>query len=112
MTADHIGVDSILYDSGGHSAVLVLNSKPFPQGGIGHEIPLHISQAGVKVTGPNSILFVHFPQFPVGEQNRSGVFCRGFKQGRRELVKFGLKHYLIHAATALFADANAAHERC
>lgn len=48
MAADRPGLHSVLNDLRHHGAVLLLDTEPLPQGGIGHKIPLDIAQTGVQ----------------------------------------------------------------
>lgn len=79
-TTDPACVNGIPDDPRSHSAVLFFYPKPLPQGGVGHEVTLHVSPAGMEITGPNSIILAHIPQLLVREQDSAGMFAGRFKQ--------------------------------
>jgi hypothetical protein len=111
MAANQTGFDGILDNAGNHGAVLLVDSEAFPQGGVGHVVPLYIPQTGMQVTGADAVGFVHLPERTVGEGHCAGVFDRGFKERCRKLKKLGLHNHFVDAAAAFLANADAAHER-
>ena len=111
IRGDEPAIARLLDNSTHHGTVFSVDSKPFPQGGIVHLLPVHIFQTAMQIACPNPVAFIHIPKFLVGKKNRSGMTVSPFEYRSGQLVILGLVNDLVHTTSSFFANANSPKER-